>query len=65
MSKLVYHHETYKNQSFYLEQTVTYGVDISTQLHIPELLPCPVGVKLCGAHECEMYSKTPVHSGAV
>jgi len=38
---------------------------ITPQLHLPQLLPAPVGVKVGGADECQMDAQGPVNPTAV
>ena len=41
------------------------GLGIPPQLHLPELLPAPVGVQVGGADEGEVYTHRPVYPTAV
>lgn len=43
----------------------TNSIGITTQLHIPQLQPRPVCVKLGGPDESEMHSKATMHRWAV
>lgn len=43
------------------ERVLMYRVDVPAKLHVSELLPCPVGVKLRGAHEGEVHTEAAVH----
>lgn len=43
----------------------TYGIGIPAELHVTQLLPRPVGVELCGAHEREVHAQAAVHRRAV
>jgi len=38
---------------------------VSTQLHLSELLPCPIVVELGGADKCEVDTQTPVDATAI
>jgi len=48
-----------------LRDIETNSIGITTQLHVPQLQPCPVCVKLSGPDEGEMHSQTTMHCRAV
>lgn len=43
----------------------TNRVGVSSELHVAQLRPCPIGVELGGAHERQMDAQAPVHRRAV
>jgi len=48
-----------------LQDIETNSISITTQLHIPQLQPCPVCVKLGGSDKGEMNSQTTMHRRTV
>lgn len=38
---------------------------VATQLHLPQLNPCPVRVQICGSNECQMNTQIPMHSWTI
>ena len=44
---------------------VSYGVGVPSELHLPDLLPRPVGVELRGADEGQVDAERAVDAGAV
>ena len=42
-----------------------YRIGVSSQLHLPDLLPSPVGVELRGSDEGQVDPEGPVDAGAV
>jgi len=43
----------------------TNSISITTQLHVPELQPCPVCVKLRGSDKGQVYPKSTMHCRTV
>ena len=41
------------------------GIGVSAELHLSALLPCPVGVQLCGPDKRQVDAKGTVDPGAV
>ena len=44
---------------------VAYRISIASQLHISNLLPCPIMIQLGRFDKCKMDSKTAMNSGAI
>ena len=43
----------------------THSVCVASKLHLPELLPRPIVIQLCGSHKGEMDTKTAMNSAAI
>lgn len=48
-----------------LQAVETNSIGITTQLHVPEMQPCPICVKLCRFYKGKMHSQTTMHRRTV
>lgn len=40
-------------------------ISIATQLHLPKLLPGPIGVQICRSDKSQVHTKVPMHSWTI